>query len=102
MVDLSDFIFNQEDIKLIDDKGKKVISDLSAQFEKIEKFNSTITVSGDKSISIRWILFSSIANGISTAQNLLMSEDVMATIKAIKTLGIKVSLKKKENLKKGS
>ena len=31
--------------------------------KKINSFNKTITVSGDKSLSIRWILFSSIANG---------------------------------------
>ena len=29
--------FNQDDIKLIDDKAKKVISDFSAQFSKIDK-----------------------------------------------------------------
>ena len=34
--------FNQEDIKLIDDKAKKIISDLSSQFEKIEKLNKGI------------------------------------------------------------
>jgi len=34
--------FNQEDIKLIDDKAKKIISDLSSQFEKIEKLNKEI------------------------------------------------------------
>lgn len=56
---------------------------------KIEKFNKTIEVSGDKSISIRWVLFSSLANGVSKAKNLLMSEDVMAAIKAVNTLGIK-------------
>ena len=56
---------------------------------KIDKFNKTIEVSGDKSISIRWVLFSSLANGISKAKNLLMSEDVMAAIKAVNTLGIK-------------
>ena len=36
--------------------------------KKIEKFNKVITVSGDKSISIRWVLFSSLANGISKAK----------------------------------
>ena len=49
--------------------------------KKIKKFNKKITVSGDKSISIRWVLFSSLANGISKAKNLLMSEDVFAAIK---------------------
>ena len=57
---------------------------------KIKKFNKKIIVSGDKSISIRWLLFSSLANGISHAQNLLMSEDILATINAIRKLGIKV------------
>ena len=62
--------------------------------KKIGKFNSTINVSGDKSISIRWVLFSSLANGISTAKNLLISEDVIAAINAINKLGIKSKLKK--------
>ena len=53
---------------------------------KIKKFNKKIEISGDKSISIRWILFSSLAKGISTAKNLLMSEDVMAAINAIKKM----------------
>ena len=62
--------------------------------KKIKKFNKKITVSGDKSISIRWILFSSLANGISKAHNLLMSDDIFATINAVKKLGIKVIVKK--------
>ncbi len=56
---------------------------------KIKKFNKIIKVSGDKSISIRWVLFSSLANGISEAKNLLLSEDVLAALNAIKKLGIK-------------
>ena len=63
--------------------------------KKIKSFNKEITVSGDKSISIRWVLFSSLASGISKAENLLMSEDVLAAIKTIKKLGIKVKLDKK-------
>ena len=61
---------------------------------KIGKFNKKIFVSGDKSISIRWVLFASLASGISKAKNLLMSEDVLAAIDIIKKFGIKV-LKKK-------
>ncbi len=63
---------------------------------KIGNFKKTINVPGDKSISIRWVLFSSLAKGTSIAKNLLMSEDVLAAIKAIKKLGIKVSLTKNE------
>ncbi len=63
--------------------------------KKLKKFNKTISVNGDKSISIRWVLLASLANGVSTAKNLLMSEDVEAAIKAIKKLGIKVNIKNK-------
>ena len=66
--------------------------------KKIKKFNKNISVAGDKSISIRWVLLSSLASGVSKAQNLLRSEDVLAAIEAIKKLGIKV--KKKKNLYK--
>ena len=58
--------------------------------KKINIFNKKINIPGDKSLSIRWILIASLSYGISKAQNLLMSEDVIATIKAIKTLGVKV------------
>ena len=61
--------------------------------KKLQSFNKEIFVSGDKSISIRWILFASLANGNSKARNLLISEDVIAAIKTIRKLGIKVTLK---------
>ena len=63
--------------------------------DRITKFNKKITVSGDKSLSIRWVLFSSLANGVSKAKNLLISEDVLASINAIRKLGIKVKLTRK-------
>ena len=62
--------------------------------KKINNFNKKIFVSGDKSISIRWVLFASIASGISKARNLLISEDVLAAIEIIKKFGIKVIRKK--------
>ena len=64
--------------------------------KKINSFNTVINVSGDKSISIRWVLLSSLADGISKAKNLLLSEDVLAAISAIKKLGIKSKIKKNE------
>ena len=63
---------------------------------KINRFNSKIAVTADKSISIRWVLLSSLANGISKAKNLLISEDVIAAINAIKILGIKSTIRKNE------
>ena len=65
-------------------------------YKKIKNFNKKIIVPGDKSLSIRWVLFASLSNGISKAQNLLMSEDVLAALNAIKKLGIKVKIKKNE------
>ncbi len=62
---------------------------------KINNFDKSISVSGDKSLSIRWVLFSSLAKGKSKAFNLLLSEDVLAAINAIKKLGIDVRLNKK-------
>ena len=61
---------------------------------KITKFKKKIKVPGDKSISIRWVLFSSLAFGTSIAHNLLLSEDVMTAIHTIRKLGIKVVLNK--------
>ena len=61
--------------------------------KKISKFKKVVNVSGDKSLSIRWVLFSSLASGVSKAKNLLMSEDVLAAIEIIKKLGIKVKLR---------
>ncbi len=61
---------------------------------KIKKFNKQIQVSGDKSLSIRWVLLASQATGKSKGYNLLMSEDVLAAIDSIKKLGIKVSMQK--------
>ena len=63
---------------------------------KIKKFNKIINVSGDKSISIRWVLLSSLASGICKSKNLLMSEDVLAALSAIKKLGIKTVIRENE------
>ena len=62
--------------------------------KKITSFSKQIQVSGDKSLSIRWVLLASQAIGKSKAYNLLMSEDVVAALEAIKKLGIKVLVHK--------
>ena len=62
--------------------------------DNIKRFNKTITVTGDKSLSIRWALLASQAKGKSKAYNLLDSEDVLFTLKCLKKLGVKVNLKK--------
>ena len=60
--------------------------------KKISVFNKRISVSGDKSLSIRWVLLASQAVGKSKCHNLLMSDDVIATLESIRKLGIKVKL----------
>ncbi len=56
-------------------------------------FKKTISVDGDKSISIRTLLLGSQAYGKTTIENILLSEDIINSIKCLKKLGIKVSLK---------
>ena len=63
--------------------------------KKLKQFDKKISISGDKSISIRWILFASLASGLSKAQNLLISDDVLTAINAVKKFGIKVVLRGK-------
>jgi len=60
--------------------------------KKINKFNKTIKIEGDKSLSIRWLLIASQAIGKSTSWNLLKSEDILSTINCLKKLGVKVDL----------
>ena len=71
------------------------MSDIFVIKKKINNFyNKIVRVSGDKSLSIRWVLLASLAKGKSRAFNLLYSDDVRASINVIKKLGIKVKLKK--------
>ena len=62
--------------------------------KKINPFNKTLSIEGDKSLSIRWALLASQAIGKSSATNLLMSEDVLNTIKCLKKLGVKIKINK--------
>jgi len=62
--------------------------------KKLKPYNKKIFVDGDKSLSIRWVLLASQAQGKSKAYNLLMSEDVMAALDSIKKLGIKAKIYK--------
>jgi len=60
----------------------------------IKRFDKIISVQGDKSISIRWALMASQAIGKSKAYNILNSEDVESTLKALKKCGVKIFKKK--------
>jgi len=62
--------------------------------KKINSFNKIITTEGDKSISIRWALLASQAEGKSIARNILKSEDILNALKCLKKLGVKIKLLK--------
>ncbi len=59
-------------------------------------FKKTITVDGDKSISIRALLLGSQAYGKTFIENILLSEDIINSINCLKKLGIKIFLNKKK------
>tara|TARA_B100000963_G_scaffold361164_1_gene395202 strand:+ start:3037 stop:4380 length:1344 start_codon:yes stop_codon:yes gene_type:complete len=58
--------------------------------EKILPYKKTIKVDSDKSISIRSFLLGAISQNLSTATNVLESEDVLSTIACLKKLGVKI------------
>lgn len=57
----------------------------------IPSLKGKILVPGDKSISHRALLFASVADGSSHLKNLLLGEDVLATMKILQELGVKMS-----------
>ena len=60
------------------------------QSQLTSNLQGEITIPGDKSISHRSLILGSCANGITSITNLLESEDVLATLNALKKLGIKI------------
>ena len=70
--------------------GKKLFIE-----NKYNSFKKTISIDGDKSISIRTLLLGSQAYGKTFIENILLSEDILNSIKCLKKLGIKIFLKKK-------
>ena len=55
-----------------------------------EGINGTPNIPGDKSISHRSIIIPSISNGVCEINNLLKSEDVLHTLNAFKSMGVKI------------
>ena len=66
---------------------------------KIKPFKKTIKVDSDKSMSIRSFLIGSISQSISTASNVLESEDVLSAISCLKKLGVKIVKTKPQSYK---
>ncbi len=70
--------------------GKKIFIN-----NRYNSFKKTITVDGDKSISIRALLLGSQAYGKTFIENILLSEDIINSINCLKKLGVKISFSKK-------
>ena len=60
----------------------------------LKPFNKILKIEGDKSLSIRWALLASQADGKSISTNLLKSDDVLSTLSNLKKLGVKIKLSK--------
>ena len=54
------------------------------------KFQGEVTVSGDKSIAHRAIIFGALANGVTQISNFTYSDDLTVTAKTFKELGAKI------------
>jgi 3-phosphoshikimate 1-carboxyvinyltransferase len=63
------------------------------EIQPCSQISGSITIPGDKSISHRALMFSSLANGTSTINNLLEGHDCIATLQVMRSLGVHISLK---------
>ena len=65
---------------------------------KIKKFNKTIYVESDKSISHRALMIASQCMGVSSIKGILESEDINNTINCLRALGVRILKKNKSTL----
>lgn len=66
------------------------------KIEKVTKVKGELFLPGDKSISHRAIMFSSLAKGKSIVSGFLKSEDIFSTINCFRNLGCEIEEKKNE------
>jgi 3-phosphoshikimate 1-carboxyvinyltransferase len=60
---------------------------MKKKFKKINRISGELNLPGDKSISHRAVIFSAMAKGSSSIQNISLGEDVKSTMKIMKQLG---------------
>ena len=65
-------------------------------------FNGKVIIPGDKSISHRSIIIPSISKGVSEINNILMSDDVLHTLEAFRSLGVEITTEKNKILINGN
>jgi 3-phosphoshikimate 1-carboxyvinyltransferase len=59
---------------------------------QVEPFSAEITVPGDKSISHRSVMFAALSNGVCDITGFLASEDCLATVEALRSMGVKIEV----------
>lgn len=70
-------------------------------FNNIKKVSGELSLPGDKSISHRALIFSAMASGSSTIENLSDGLDVNATLNCLKHLGADISFSRKMTIVRG-
>lgn len=65
---------------------------MQKRFEKINKVSGELSLTGDKSISHRAVIFSAMAAGRSSIKNISTGEDVKSTMNIMQQLGAKVEI----------
>lgn len=63
---------------------------MDLRIKRAPRIEAEITVPGDKSISHRAVILASLANGVCVLRGFLPSDDCMATVRAMRSLGIKI------------
>jgi len=71
------------------------------KIEKVNRINGELNLPGDKSISHRAVMFSSLAEGESIVRNYLNSADVNSTINCFRELGCEITVENKDLRIKG-
>lgn len=71
------------------------------EIAKINSLRGEIIIPGDKSISHRAVIISSIASGITKIHNFLKAEDCMNTVKAFQSMGVNIYFTEKTLIVEG-
>ncbi len=58
--------------------------------QPVERVGGTVTIPGDKSVSHRALLLGAVAEGPTTISGILRSEDCLATLAALRAMGVTV------------
>jgi len=66
---------------------------------KVDRIDAEITVPGDKSISHRAVMFAALANGPCVLRGFLPSADCLATVEAMRNLGVEIEMLNRTTLR---